>query len=147
MSSALTAINEVVTRRVEQLKTDIAEAEATLARYREEIALLLKVTQVTGAGAACGGGDSRAPVTEPVPPRRNRYNPYRLPPRWQRAVNHFAKWSKPFTREDIAGWYRRAVNPKILPRSLGVEICNMTRHLTAKGFIIPHDEGSWKIVP
>ena len=146
MSSALTAINEVVTRRIAQLKTGIAEAEATLARYREEIALLLKVTQVTGAGAPAAAAIP-APVTEPVPPSRNRYNPYRLPPRYQRAVNHFAEWSKPFTREDIAGWYRRAVNPKILPRSLAVEICNMTRLLTARGFITPHDEGSWKIVP
>lgn len=145
MSSALTAINEVVTRRVAQLQTDIAEAEAILARYREEIALLLKVSQVTGAGAPAAA--IPAPVTEPVPPSRNRYNPYRLPPRDQRAVKHFAEWSKPFTREDIAGWYRSEVNPKILPRSLAVEICNMTRRLTAKGFITPHDEGSWKIVP
>lgn len=230
MSNTITTVNEVVTRRIAQLQTEIATSEANISSYRAEIELLLKITQVTKVDVT-EPAPVTAPVTEPVPPtetgedlipsrrwsylrlpeRLNRFIDHfapkgivtreeinawygrvlspgiqrdslmnasllltktlvahgvlkaldsnrwqfngppprhhdRIPPRYRRILNHFAK-SEFFTREDIAAWCRHAVNPKILDQSLAVDICKMTRFLSAQGVITRHGEDSWKVVP
>lgn len=243
MSNTITTVNEVVTRRISQLQTEIATSEANLSSYRAEMELLLKVTQVTkvdikSPDPVTAPITEPVPSTEPVPPtetgediipsrrwsylrlpeRLNRFidqfapkgivtreeinawyervlspgiqrnslmnaslgitktlvahevlkaldsnrwqfnvshphpnqqynslRPHRLPPRYHRMIKYFK--SKSFTRKDIAAWYRRAVNPKILDQSLAVEISKMTRFLSAQGIITRHGEDSWKVVP
>jgi hypothetical protein len=137
--SALTAINEVVTRRIAQLKTDIAEAEAILASYREELEPLTKIAQVAASltlpvTAAGYGSDA-------IPSRR--WAHLNLQPRWCRVIDQFAPKGT-VTREEINEWYKRAMSPGIARNSVMTMSLEITKSLVSEGVLKAIGPDRWQ---
>lgn len=137
--SALTAINEVVTRRIAQLKTDIAEAEAILASYREELEPLTKIAQVAASlplPVTAAGYESDA-----IPSRR--WAHLNLQPRWCRVIDQFAPKGT-VTREEINEWYKRALSPGIARNSVMTMSLEVTKSLVSEGVLKAIGPDRWQ---
>lgn len=162
MTSTLNEVSEVVTKRIAQLQKDIADAEALIALYREELNPLLKIAQVTSLTKAQGAASATTapaqPVTETAPaapqqesdwlrdaiPSR-RWSQYHLAPRYRRFLDRFGTAGK-VSREDIRSWYKRALNPEIQDNSLDTAVQQIIRELSNKGILKTCGDNLWSVV-
>ncbi len=160
MTPTLNEVNEVVAKRIHQLRKDIEEVETRLAMYRAELEPLLKIAEVAEGLVSVSKEtveSSPAPVQQPVevieeeeeeeaskemPRRWSRVN---LAPRFRRFLVRFADAER-VSRKEIGSWYRRAINPSIQDNSLDTMTSEVVRKLSAKGILVPDGKDSWRFV-
>lgn len=155
-SSTLNEVNEVVSRRITQLRSDISEAEVLLASYRAELETLLKIAEVT-APSAVSNSTAPEPAPEPTvfapsepslkpifaaPPRR--WSRVHLPPRYVRFIDRFSDNDR-ITRDDIRSWCRQQ-NPNIQDNSVETSVWKITHDLTEKRLLKSLSDGTWVVV-
>jgi cell division septum initiation protein DivIVA len=171
MTPTLNEVNEVVAKRIHQLRKDIEEVETRLAMYRAELEPLLKIAKVAESlvsgtketvesSATPSNGSVEAPAKhspkvleeeeeeeEDIKSHSHsrRWSHLRLAPRYRRFIERFSS-NENITRNDIRSWYRRALNPSIQDNSLETAVQQIIRELTTKRVLQPRGEDTWVVV-